>query len=308
MEAKKLKPNTDPVTTPVSQTASPSPRHLLSDRMEILRYTLPNLFKRTVAISQRGQLWLEILRREGIVGITEDEFIQVAENLEKDYFSRLEGKTNTNLSAEELGKPGLFVRDTNDQLFRDYGASALCEISFREPALAPFLFHSDLTGLCYNYYHRQPYYRNQPVLQRLEFQSGQNDQEAGAFHVDRLHQISFMLLVSDVTEKDTHMEYALRTHNRAMWKHGIGMNPEEAKLLAKRGEVLKCIGEKGMLYIFDASGIHRRCLIPGSARKILHCNVTTGHHLKEFVDRRGGWTGLANQPKHIRRMFDKLKP
>jgi hypothetical protein len=282
-------------------------RSRFADRREILRYGFPNLLRSKVALSQRGQLWLEILKREGIARIEEEEFRKVADHLDDVYFSKLESKSRAQLSGEELGDKLLFARDSNDPMFQEYGADILCEISFRDPALSPLLLNPDISGLCYNYYRRQPYYRNQPVLQRLAHKSGQEAESAAAFHVDRMHQISLMLLLSDVTEKDTHMEYVLRSQQRRMWKLGIEMSEAQAAEVAKQGQVMSCIGEKGTLYIFDASGVHRRCLVPGSTRKIFHCNVTTGHHLRDFIDHRGNWEALEALPPHTQRMFSKLK-
>jgi len=104
--------------------------------------------------------------------------------------------------------------------------------------------------------------------------------ENGLFHVDHLHQMSFMLLTTDVTLEHTHMEYLMGSNKRPLLKDGISIPTNEVKKIVPRyPNVFKCIGKKGTLFIFDTTGIHRAEYVESGIRRILHLNFTTGQNL-----------------------------
>jgi hypothetical protein len=51
-------------------------------------------------------------------------------------------------------------------------------------------------------------------------------------------------------------------------------------------EILKCIGKKGSIIIFDPNGIHKLQMIPNASRMHLHLNFTLGNdiaHSESYV-------------------------
>ncbi len=120
-----------------------------------------------------------------------------------------------------------------------------------------------------------------------------------------------MLLISDVTEAGTHMEYVVGSHKRSFLflREGIQMSNEESEHRAEAAkEMFYLTGPKGTLFLYDSTGVHRRNLIPGSRRKALIWTVTTGHHLHTFTEITDDWPELQDDLLFVRRMFDKVRP
>ena len=266
-----------------------------------MRYTFPNLFRSQVPASPKARGWLSTLRRDGIIRIEEETFREIADYVDEIYFAQMDRPDGA--SEIRLPHPDLFVKDINPSKYREYGTEVGCSISFKDPRLAPLFFDPDLTGLLYNYYRRQPYYRNQPFLQKISYDGKTPPNTNFNWHVDYVHQMSFMLLVSNVTLRDTHMRYALGSHRRI---RPVRNYPEG--IVERHGfKVFDAIGPKGTLFVFDAGGIHRACYLGGTTRKILHLNITTGHHTAaERYDRLEPWAGLTAYPPHGRRMMEKI--
>ncbi len=269
--------------------------------VEVLRYTFPNLLRPAVPLSEKGRQWLAVLRRDGIVRVEEKAFQEVAEYLDQAYFAPLERPDG--FSKVKLLHPDLFVLDANKQDYRRYGTEIGAKISFKDPTLTPLFFDPYLTGVIYNYYRRQPYYRNQPFLQKISYDGKATPNTNSNWHTDYLHQLSVMLLVSDVTKQDTHMEYASGSHRR-IWPVG---NRPEGIVAEHRWPLFDAVGPKGTLFLFDAGGIHRAKYIGGSSRKILHLNITTGHHIiGERLDRMDTWKALDSYPVYARQMMERI--
>lgn len=278
----------------------------LWEGLHFARYATPNVLTPQVSSSSKAREWLEQMRSSGIVKIEEEKFSEVAGYLNSKYFSKLEGGC-LNLEGRDLGSSDLFAVDVNDPRYEKWGVEIKCVISFKDPVLSQLVLHSDLTNMLYNYFKRQPYYRNQPVLQKVSYREGQDPQGDDSFHVDNLHQISVMLLISDQTERDTHMEYALGSNRRPVLRQGIYISHAEARERARDFPIFKCIGKKGTLFVFDTSGIHRRYLLPGNPRKMLHLNVTTGHHMAACRENLKNWRELAISSAYVQRMFTKFR-
>jgi hypothetical protein len=265
------------------------------------RYGSPNLAMPRVALSPRAESWLESLRREGIVRIEDEAFRAAADYIEDAYFAPLERSGSA--SSVRFNNPDLFLLDGNQPKYIAGGIEISVYVSFKDPALSALFFHPELNALLYNYYGRQPYYRNLPMLQKVSYETTQAPFSNGQFHVDHPGQVSLMLLVSTVTERDTHMEYAAGSHRHYRLE---GPHPDAVARCGYR--LVPLTGEKGTLFVFDASGVHRACYLPGVSRKILHLNVTTGHHIqtahrRDDLDR---WPALEQLPAHSRRMMAKV--
>ncbi len=286
-------------------TASTKPNALLNAKTRlrsaafVLRYTFPNLLQPRIGLSDTGSRWLETLRRDGIVRIEEERFRRLADYVEETYFAQLQQGSPL---SDGTGRP-LFVKDINKAAYKDGGTEISSIISFKDPVLATLFFDSDLHVVLYNYYHRQPYFRNQPVLQKIHYDGQRPHLSNGNWHVDNLHQVSIMFLISDVTERDTHMQYAIGSHTR-VWP--VGTYPES--LVAQRGwSVFEATGLKGTFFLFDAGGIHRANYVGGTTRKILHLNFTTGHNISaDRHDHLDAWPELSTYPKYSRRMMEKV--
>ncbi|MBI3332937.1 MAG: hypothetical protein HYZ93_02465 [Candidatus Omnitrophica bacterium] len=268
---------------------------------EIVQYTFPNLARPSVPLSEEARGWLAAFRRDGILKVEEDRFREIAEYLDQAYFKPLE--EGREASAVQMPSQGLFILDNNLPKYREGGTEINANISFKDPRLAPIFFHPDLNGVLYNYYRRQPFYRNQPLLQKIVYDGKVPPLSNSSWHVDYVHQVSVMFLVSDVTERDTHMQYALGSHRKLRL---VANYPEE--IVEREGyPVLDAVGGKGTLFMFDAGGLHRACYRPNTSRKILHLNMTSGHHITpRRYDRLGSWGELAGCPPHSRRMMEKI--
>ncbi len=267
----------------------------------VIRYTFPNLLRPQVPLSPRGKEWLATMQRDGILRAEDEAFREAVDHLERSYFARLEnGRTTPRI---DLGKD-MFILDIGSDRLRKTGTSVHASISFTDPQLASVFFHADLNAVLYNYYRRQPFFRNQPLVQTDAYDGRVPAGSNGQFHVDYLHQVSLMLLVTDVTTADTHMQYALGSHKR-IWP--VGISPEGT--VERFGyRVADVIGSKGTLYLFDAGGIHRANYVAGTRRKILHMNFTTGHHISGGrYDRLEACPGASSFPAYSRRLMDRVR-
>lgn len=217
-----------------------------------------------VPLSPVGQSLLEEFRRNGIIRVDE-KFEAIADYLRREYFEVLEtGGSN----------PFVVTQNTNKSEKAQWNALN-ANISFRDPQLAPLFFDPDLNGVLRNYYGRQPYFRNQPLLQRIDTTDAtERTLTNGLYHVDHLHQVSIMFLVSRVTEDGLHMRYAAGSNRRLRLEGYYDEREVEA-----RYPIVKVTGEPGTLFMFDTAGIHRAKYIPWTSRRILHLNFTPGHDL-----------------------------
>ena len=292
-------------------------RRFLRDIAQIVVYATPNpIVRHNVQLNPKAQSWYDALRRDGICKIeSEPEFERIADYLEQDYFAPIEKDP-----GQFLGKSGpifpfgdreRFLWDYNNPLYASGGTEISCYISFLDSKCNPLYLNDDLSRLLLKYYGRQPYMRNQPLLQKVAMKPGQMPIDNGNFHVDHMHQISMMLLVNDVDESNTHMEYCVGSHRRALLREGVELSVDECRPKVGSYPVCHCVGRKGTLFVFDTTGFHRANYISNSTRKMLHLTITTGHHINfhpyvKFVDRKESFAALAAAPGHVRRMFQHL--
>ena len=152
-----------------------------------------------------------------------------------------------------------------------------------EPFLRKLFFDKDLMSLLKGYFMRQPFIRNNPVISRVNY-TGKGLSPADKFHLDGgLHQISFMMLLNDISENDSHMEYALKTNNQLLNRRNfLERHPANSSYIRDKYNIFKLTGKAGDLFVFDAgNGFHRANLIPGTSRTVLHMNITTGYGIIE---------------------------
>ncbi len=144
-----------------------------------------------------------------------------------------------------------------------------------------FILNDSIMNILYKIYNKKVYLRNDPLLQVLNTKEKLTN---GNFHTDRFMQFSLMLLLEDLSENETHMEYCERSHNRSKFDFIIHKNFEECQNHVKKNnfKIRKLIGKKGDAFLFNTIGIHRANYINGSKRSIFHLNFTNGHNLYSF--------------------------
>jgi hypothetical protein len=266
------------------------------------KYYTPDAKVPEVSISARAQRHLDELRENGVTQIPG--FETLADHLESTYFSVIDGRASK--QDQSMEKVRLGDRDdvTNTQNYR---------VSFKDPGLAPLVLDRDISGILYNYYHRQPFFREQPwIIKNAQSADFSQDDLArleisAKFHVDFYRQITMMLLVNDLTEADSHLEYAIGSHKlRNTWRR-YSYDDEE---IAKKFRIQHCVGARGTLIILDAgSGFHRGMHKKGTVRKTLQCLLTAGHYYPAPEQKMNvaDWQALSSHPAHVRRMFEDLR-
>jgi hypothetical protein len=206
---------------------------------------------------------LREFRETGITRI-DGRFADLASYLKEKYFSPID----LGLLKNDPRVRGQMIRDK-------YGVEVNCSVSFEDRNLHSLLFDRDLLRLIYNYYGRQPFYRNQPVVFRDRCLQGDELLGSGRYHIDVYRQVSMMLLISDLTLSDTHMQYAACSHHEPQRTTDRRLIDEAD--VERRFKIVDCIGPKGTLYIFDAgAGFHRGKYALNSCREFFHTNFTTG--------------------------------
>ena len=125
------------------------------------------------------------------------------------------------------------------------------------------------------------YLRNDPLIQVLKSSKKFTN---GNFHTDRYMQFSLMLLLDDVNEDQTHMEYLEKSHIRKSLDFIIHKNFKECEKYHKKNnfKIFKVIGKKGDAFLFNTTGVHRAKYILDTTRSIFHLNFTNGHNLYPF--------------------------
>lgn len=276
--------------------------------LDLARYTAPNILRPSVPISARANGWLRELRENGIVRIESDDLRSVADRLDTDYLEKIFRSPTGTLDGDQFDDPRLFARNANSESHRSFGVEVGCWISFKDEKLKPLLRNPEIAAMLYNYYRRQPYYRNQPQVQFISLKPGQKFDTGNEYHVDRFYQVSAMILVSDVTTAGTHMNYLTKSHRRSLLRTGIELPYDECRRRAEAEpeRLYTLTGKKGTLFVYDTTGVHSRNLISGSTRKCLIWTVTTGHHLDTLLETTTDWPELKRDPAIVRRMFDKL--
>ncbi len=269
-------------------------------------YLTPNFFKPLVKLSEESRDHLLELREKGITQVN-GRFRPVAEYINEKYVSWLEDY--------QTGKPGRkkmpFIHEV--ELDPTWATAVerpfMAKISFVDPVLRDLFFAPDLSAILYNFFKRQIYHRNYPIIFRTRYEGKYPENPQGKFHKDGgLGQISFMLLLNDLTMEDTHMEYALGSHRKWASFRDMDRFSYPEKRVEDQFEIYHCLGEMGTLFIFDAShGFHRATYKLHTERTVLHLNITTGSSLRsERFDTRSQFDFLAEQPHFVRHMMDKI--
>jgi hypothetical protein len=218
------------------------------------RFVAPLPDHAAIPMSTQAAGYLERLRRDGIVALDRD-FGALADYVRERYFSR----------EHEL--PG-------DSPLRANGLVVRQSLSFSDRRLHEVLFDPDICAMICNYYGRQAYYRDNPTVHKEFAAPDSRPLVSGVFHSDAYRQISFMLLLADLSERDTHMEFAKGSHLRQQPSYDRRQIDQDA--VPRLFEMAHVAGKKGTLFVFDTEGLHRGAYHQNTGRQILHANVTTG--------------------------------
>ncbi|WP_425390371.1 hypothetical protein [Ekhidna sp.] len=264
-----------------------------------IRYHSPNILKPSVSLGNESRALLEEFKENGIIKfpslyIKECDFIlnEYLEPALRDDFSR---------------KP--FMVSTLNQRGLDMGKEVSVKLSMDIPELKRLFFDENICGILYNFFQRQPYYRNQPVLVQHTYRETSKKDIQGKYHLDNgLDQVNFMLLLNDIDENDTHMEYALKSVQEPVTIRDLNRFSFEDEDIAEKYQILPLIGKKGTLYMFNAgNGYHRALYKLNTTRKILHWIVTPGHTLDgDQFERKEGWSHIKEKPAFVKSMIKKL--
>ncbi len=154
-------------------------------------------------------------------------------------------------------------------------------ISIDDEVIRGFIQNNEIKETLSLLFNKKIYLRNEPLIQVLNTSEKLTN---GNFHTDRYMQYSLMLLLEDVSESQTHMEYCKKSHKRDKFDFIIHKNFKECENFIKKNnfEIVKVIGKKGDAFLFDTTGTHRANYIFQSKRSIFHLNFTNGHNLYPF--------------------------
>ena len=238
-------------------------------KREKIRYNL--IYKNKIPKLELSQESIKIyndLKYDGITKI-EGKFTYVADYLNKEFGQLLDGKEE---SHEKVLK-------NLSNIFKS-GRKRFYLISFKDEILESMFFDKNIISAIYNLYRHQPYYRSYP---QLEYNSYNDDIEkdiASIFHIDRgIFQLSFQLLLNDINENDTHLQYAVGSMKNRI---DIDRYSFSQKKIPNKYKIRNAIGKKGTLYIFNAgTGLHRANYKNGSIRKNLFINMTIGDSIEK---------------------------
>jgi len=217
-------------------------------------YVSPRPDYQPVPLSREAGRELERLRQDGIVAVGRD-FGGLADYVRERYL------------ASDFELPA-------DSPLRANGLQVSHSVSFADRRLHEVLFDPEICGMVCNYYGRQAYYRDNPTVHKEYAAPSAKPLVSGVFHSDSYRQLSFMLLLSDLTENDTHMEFARGSHRDQQPSYDRTRIDQQA--VPREFEIVHLIGKKGTLFVFDTEGLHRGAYHQETRREIFHVNMTTG--------------------------------
>lgn len=270
------------------------------ERMIEKLYYSPDPTALSVPISSTTNRYLDELRENGVVVIPAFR-PDVADALNENVFSVLEGR------RQRVGGQILNIMELGER--NKTSGTTTTIVSYRDPLLEPVLWDRELCGLIYNYYQRQPYYRDQAVavMNAPVADVNQRIEHSSKFHSDLFHQITFQFLVDDLAASDTRLQYAVGSHREKKFSRDR-FAYDDAEV-TKRYTIKDCVGPKGTMVIMDAgAGLHRGTYVPGTRRKMIHTLVTTGHSINVYgkIDSIVGWGAYKTFPGYMQKMMKKV--
>lgn len=277
----------------------------------LMNFEFPNILKPFVQQTENSKEWLKELKKNGVITIYSEELANIAKQISEKYFNPINifGVSEAEEKIKSINNELFIFNATPKERRQEYysgGTKISHYISFKDSICEKIFLNDDINSMLYNYYNRQPYYRNHPLIQEVNTEKVINKLDNGNWHVDHFRQISFMLLINDISINDIHMDYYLGSHRKRN-KEGLCSFEIVNEVNNNPQNIYSLVGKKGTLFIFDASGIHRGNYQENSIRKMLHINVTTGHNILNYnLDDTSNWEALKNKPSYIQKMFSLI--
>ena len=211
------------------------------------------------------------LYEKGIVKLDKN-FQNFAEYLKFNYIENIISKNSINCPFKIFDNGS----DNKSKLVNHF-------LSIDDTEIKKFILDKDIIFILNSIFNNNLYLRNDPLLQVLKTED-KIFMTNGQFHTDRFMQYSLMLLIEDVSEQITHMEYMETSHKRKPYDLIIHKNFAESQkyIVNNNFTSKKLIGKKGDVFIFNTTGIHRAKYIEKSQRSIFHLNFTNGHNLYPY--------------------------
>lgn len=163
-------------------------------------------------------------------------------------------------------------------------------VSLTDPVLQSIVLSPELLTLIHSYYGTQPYLRRMPFIKQNSMQKHHDADISSVYHIDQSkHFVSVMLLLSDLTENDSHMRFLAGTHQIEQPDFRLQPNDPknkdlEEELLSKY-DVVPLVGPKGTMFIYDnGNGIHKGHMSIGTTRNVMQATFSRGDHITKPRD------------------------
>lgn len=155
------------------------------------------------------------------------------------------------------------------------GINQTIKLPFDHELTLKTILNTDICLLISHYYSSQSFFREEPTINHKSvLKKNFNKPNSYMFHSDGFRQVSVMLLLNDLNDKNIHMEYVIKSHLKQQIYERRFVDQENLK---KQYRIKKLVGKKGDLFIFDAEGLHRGLYgKSGKERLIFHLNFHPG--------------------------------
>lgn len=170
------------------------------------------------------------------------------------------------------------------------GNPAWVYVSLTDPILFRLVLHPGLLGVIQRYYESQPYLRRMPYVKRTHIEAHHVADISSVYHIDQgKHFVSIMMLLSDLTESDSHMRFLKGTHRIEQadfrFKPNDPRNKELDVTLESKHPIFNLIGKKGTMFIYDnGNGIHKGNMVTGTTRDVMQATYSRGDHTTKPAD------------------------
>ena len=227
------------------------------------------------------------LSNNGITKITFN-FTMFADYINKNCINLLLSNKETNIKTYKAA-----------QIDKSKGITLSRYLTLNDAKILNFITSQEISNIIYPYLGRHFFLRNNPTVNQII--AKKDNWGTSIIHNDRFHQISLMLLLEDITEADTHMEYLAKTHKLNIFDdlHPYPNSSQVKEKIKNTDKRIKLIGEKGTAFLFDSIGLHRTVLKKNTSRTIFHLNFTAGHNLYSFLDKDINFDGIENKNLNI---------
>lgn len=186
----------------------------------------------------------------------------------------------------ELRDPNYFINTENyDDFiilkkkipnFDQYGKSQI-EINFNSKIFR-LIFSDNLRKLIHNYYQKEFWLRNAPVLIIDKESERKINHDQNLFHLDHCErQLSIMILLNDLTVENSHTQY-ISGSNKKSWifindNRNCPKFKERVQNIKNNSNLINIVGRSGDVILFDAgNGLHKA--VYGKDRAIIHLNFS----------------------------------